>query len=277
MACPSCGSTQRDPIAPGFWQCTGQVPRTAMQMVPDEGGPRGPYGEPLAMRPQYSRWSEPCGHRYAEGAPGSPGGARCSCGTYSIGRCADCGQDVCGDDSVRRDGRRICRSCIEAAARRAEAEEAARAEAERTARARETAEHDERRAAREASSEVLAQPDLDARRRLLEERLRRIPRSTPWPGAVFRSTVLWFVPVALLAHLVPLPWDAVFPRELWRLCLTIVLAVLVVLTWAVRMRRLARLRDSRPDVVRQLAALDYERGCGDPACGRCYTGTLQPV
>jgi hypothetical protein len=36
---------------------------------------------------------------------------KCSCGTYAIGECAGCGVPVCGDDSKRVKGRRLCQSC----------------------------------------------------------------------------------------------------------------------------------------------------------------------
>ena len=36
------------------------------------------------------------------------GPAKCKCGTYAIGECAECGVSVCGDHSAVHEGRRLC-------------------------------------------------------------------------------------------------------------------------------------------------------------------------
>lgn len=53
-----------------------------------------------------------CGHRYQAGRPGT---ARvCSCGTFAIGLCQDCGDPVCGDCSLMVGGQRLCTRCAQA-------------------------------------------------------------------------------------------------------------------------------------------------------------------
>ncbi len=68
-----------------------------------------------------------CGVRYQEGR-GGPAVAICTCGTFAIGRCTECGAPVCGlpDCSRMRAQKRVCtRHVIEAAKAAAEAAEAA--------------------------------------------------------------------------------------------------------------------------------------------------------
>ena len=50
-----------------------------------------------------------CGHRYQAGQPGTA--QVCSCGTFAIGLCQDCGNPVCGDCSLIVAGQRLCRPC----------------------------------------------------------------------------------------------------------------------------------------------------------------------
>lgn len=71
-----------------------------------------------------------CGTRYQEGVQ-VESSRSCGCGTYSIGRCASCGEEVCGDHSVLRSGSRLCGECDglrihEASVQRVRDEEAAR-------------------------------------------------------------------------------------------------------------------------------------------------------
>jgi hypothetical protein len=58
------------------------------------------------------RRSAACGTRYNEGEA-LPGGGVCDCGTYAIGRCKECGVEVCGDHSILQDRRRLCTKCWE--------------------------------------------------------------------------------------------------------------------------------------------------------------------
>lgn len=53
-----------------------------------------------------------CGHRYHAGQPGT--GQVCSCGTFAIGLCQDCGNPVCGDCSLIVSGQRLCYPCAKA-------------------------------------------------------------------------------------------------------------------------------------------------------------------
>ena len=74
-------------------------------MLPD---PKAPPALGL-LPPQPWVEQRVCGHRYQEGGPGV--GAildMCSCGTFAIGRCSECGSSVCGLHSALRADRRLC-------------------------------------------------------------------------------------------------------------------------------------------------------------------------
>src|SRR5262245_12602788 len=98
MPCPACGGMAREPVAPGYWRCVSQ--RVDLGPGPNPSGPP-------QLGPRVTEYVTICGHQYMEGpvqeAP------LCSCGTFSIGICASCGQPVCGDCSEIVDGRRTCR------------------------------------------------------------------------------------------------------------------------------------------------------------------------
>lgn len=91
----------------------------------------------------------------------------CTCGTYAIGECSSCHTPVCGDDSDRKDGTRLCTRCL----RRAQAATVTTSAAARAAQAQTAARlHDDRVSANEAakgpSAHVIAAlNDLDARAR----------------------------------------------------------------------------------------------------------------
>ena len=53
-----------------------------------------------------------CGHRYQAGTPVTT--QVCSCGTFALGLCQDCGAPVCGDHSRMVSSHRICKSCAQA-------------------------------------------------------------------------------------------------------------------------------------------------------------------
>ena len=55
-----------------------------------------------------------CAERYQAGTP--TGAETCSCGTFAVGLCQDCGAAACGDHSLLAAGQRVCMAC--AAARR---------------------------------------------------------------------------------------------------------------------------------------------------------------
>lgn len=64
--------------------------------------------------PHYVR----CGTRYQDTLPSGQSAtppAICECGTYAIGACAECGKQVCGDDSQRVNQRRLCLQHVEEA------------------------------------------------------------------------------------------------------------------------------------------------------------------
>lgn len=117
-SCPRCGGSDRELIAPGYWECTS----SRIAILTDHG-------------PQY----EQCHTRYQE-AGGSPAYfGMCSlvpCGTAAIGACATCNQAVCGErshSSFSPQTGRICRPCSQAIAVKEEQERLARASREHKA------------------------------------------------------------------------------------------------------------------------------------------------
>ena len=56
-----------------------------------------------------------CGHEYHEAAPlAVEAGLACDCGTFAIGRCAECSRAICGTHSKVVDGRRLCEADVAA-------------------------------------------------------------------------------------------------------------------------------------------------------------------
>lgn len=94
MACPACGDTEYQLIAPGYVECSG------VRAV-DEMTPVGRIERRLGV----------CGTRYHVSTPGGAGVRQCSCGLYAIGACPECGTAFCGDHSWPRGGQRLCASC----------------------------------------------------------------------------------------------------------------------------------------------------------------------
>jgi hypothetical protein len=104
MPCPSCGGTAREAIAPGWWRCLSTV--TFSGPGPGAGAPPGGRFGPATVSS-----SSVCGNTYAEAGEGSPmNTATCSCGTFAIGICTECGEPVCGNCSVVSGGKRIHRT-----------------------------------------------------------------------------------------------------------------------------------------------------------------------
>jgi hypothetical protein len=103
MPCPSCGGTRRNPIAPGYWECTTAIDDPAI--VKSAWDVADPWR--AATFPQ-----RPCGHRYQDGpvVKSEP----CQCGTYSIGRCGRCDEPVCGDHGTPHAGGLHCKRCARA-------------------------------------------------------------------------------------------------------------------------------------------------------------------
>ena len=102
MACPRCGGEDRKLVAPGYFECTSLMP--VMQGLT-------PAGVPVPG-------SASCGHRYQEGAPVSATGT-CTCRTFAIGTCGQCGRPICGDHSRLADDERVCVTCLQARAEQA--------------------------------------------------------------------------------------------------------------------------------------------------------------
>ena len=126
--CASCGSSLARPIAPNYVECAGVVhsskpQRVVVAMVPVNGHPR------FGMQPIYADrdvpTQRPCGLRHHEPMTSASIPPRCDCGTFAIGLCRDCDAPVCGDDSDRLTGHRVCRPCAanRAAAQRKAAQE----------------------------------------------------------------------------------------------------------------------------------------------------------
>jgi hypothetical protein len=135
MACPVCGATVREEIAPGFWRCLGE----RIDVV-EHGGPglTNPALGPGVIRRE--RWV-PCLAEYQEGDGLST--PECRCGTFAVGRCADCRRFVCGSCSGMLNGRRLCSEDL---ARRQAAIRAERAAAEDAALQAEARRQEDKRA-----------------------------------------------------------------------------------------------------------------------------------
>ena len=112
MPCPDCKGSSRTAIAPGYWQCTTLVWCDATQWGPMPGTP--PHLG--IMGPVPAAVQQPCGRRYHEAGGGNEVdvNASCACGIFAIGRCADCGDFVCGEPkhSALYEGRLTCRADI---------------------------------------------------------------------------------------------------------------------------------------------------------------------
>lgn len=128
MACPTCGGTERRPIAPGFWECASLI----YQQIPTGAHPSGQFG------PAFATVATTCGRRYHEGGGGSSTSLCQTCTVFAIGVCADCRIPQCGNCGLHFRGTFLCKSCLTArrAAERAAEKEAAEAAAAAAARAK---------------------------------------------------------------------------------------------------------------------------------------------
>jgi hypothetical protein len=118
-ACPRCGGLDRREIAPGDYEC---LTLATVGMV-------SPQASGLNVPAPVQRL---CGYRYQ--VPVSS--VTCHCGMYSIGRCAACGEPVCGLHATQTKGQLLCLDCN--AANQKTAQEVARLEAVATITAWET-------------------------------------------------------------------------------------------------------------------------------------------
>jgi len=127
VACPTCGGTSRDQIAPNYWRCS-------TVLVTETGGPG--LTDPR-LGPPVIRHERVCSVEYQDGGVLSASAPTCECGTFAVGRCQGCGTMVCGSHSSLYEDERVCDGCREAreivvqraATEAAEAERAAVAEA----------------------------------------------------------------------------------------------------------------------------------------------------
>src|ERR1700712_5795941 len=114
-ACATCGATSGTLVAPGWVSCGGtvEVQREELRLV----GERPRMGDPFlgrepvyAMVPVTTVDTCPSRHHVPVTLP-QVVLPRCACGTFAIGLCLLCDTPVCGDDSSRDEGRRLCRGC----------------------------------------------------------------------------------------------------------------------------------------------------------------------
>src|ERR1044072_7788989 len=99
MPCPNCGGHDREPIGPGFWRCT------SIRVVTREPGGPGLPDPRLGPGVLYVQDEVVCRTEYQEGGQG----LLCACQTFAIGRCAECGDPVCGIHSGVLQDVRLCR------------------------------------------------------------------------------------------------------------------------------------------------------------------------
>lgn len=106
VICPICGGAKHREISPGYLECTSEV----LDPVPAE------VSGSAHAAPAYRR----CGHCFQVGAADAT--PLCACGRYSIGRCQDCSQPLCG---LHGSGRDVF-LCADCAGRRSDAAHAGR-------------------------------------------------------------------------------------------------------------------------------------------------------
>lgn len=98
--CPACGSKKLEEIGPGEYKCRSSV-EVATGAHPS--GAQGPS----------TRWVI-CGEKFFDPdfvGSGAKTGSTCKCGTYSVGRCRECGTELCGQHSQIIEGGRLCERC----------------------------------------------------------------------------------------------------------------------------------------------------------------------
>ena len=100
MPCPTCGGSDRDPIAPAFWRCT------SMRVVTREIGGPGLTDPRLGPGVLYEQHHVVCRTDYQEGVPGVS--LLCECNTFAIGLCSECRKPVCGEHSAMVGDVRLC-------------------------------------------------------------------------------------------------------------------------------------------------------------------------
>lgn len=113
VACPSCGSQEFREIAPTWVECTATWQRPVLVGMRPVFGP-GRFPPLIGRVPIYDSetvWCRVRHHCVVRATSDSGPWPSCECGTFAIGMCQVCGDAVCGDDSTRRDRRRVCLAC----------------------------------------------------------------------------------------------------------------------------------------------------------------------
>jgi hypothetical protein len=266
--CPICGSTQRDPIAPGFWRCRGSLLQTGFRMVPNENGPRSHTGEPVTMIQVPFEYDEPCLHEYPDGeAEKSPLCANCR-DTYSIGVCASCQTPLCGKRSCSnlRAERRLCPKhaqrydleIAEAKAEEARQREARHKLAEQCARKL----HNDIVAGRSKGS--ASDREIEAKVQELQRRIERAKeRSIPAPP---KPVILWLVVLTATYFIFSGISGGVGGISVLALVICYVLETVLIVFWAFAAESSGDISGLRE----KLQSLRLSRGCGSPDCKSCY-------
>lgn len=279
--CPACGSADRTELAPGLWQCAGQVQQEVWVDVPNERGPRNPMtGEPLTRTREPRVITSTCPHTYQEWVAASPPPPTCSnCGQlFSVRACADCSAALCGRAGCAsvRHGRLQCPSCARMA-------DAAQAERDAVDRARRREEQDRRRDARARQDRDREQQHAEAVRaretagrpvhqiRTEIHELTRATQREPRSSSLFdritpsRWILAWFV-LCGVAFVVTTGGDDSKANGwvLIPLYLAIALALFAVAGGP------RRRRDRIGRRLERLRVLERELGCGADSCRACY-------
>src|SRR4051812_49227586 len=87
-------------MAAGWGECLNEVP----VQIPGPGWGAPPTGQ---FGPEFVIRYERCGNIYIEMSAAGPLPPLCSCGTFAIGICLECGEPACGFHSRLYDGRRL--------------------------------------------------------------------------------------------------------------------------------------------------------------------------
>jgi hypothetical protein len=125
-ACPRCGATIATPVGLNYVECGGtiEVEHQVTEKVVRQVGFRPVNGHPaFGMAPVMGLVTvtrtelrpERCAVRHHVAMEPDRVLLSCPCGTFAIGHCASCGGPVCGDDSERVSGKRLCSRCAAAA------------------------------------------------------------------------------------------------------------------------------------------------------------------
>ena len=110
--CPRCGSTLARRIAPTLVECQAVLTErivVGMQPIIRPGPVMGTM-TPMGLAPIFEDRAFVCRDRHHVGMA-LIDWPECECGTFAIGRCKTCSTPVCGDDSVRLAGERVCKAC----------------------------------------------------------------------------------------------------------------------------------------------------------------------